>query len=66
MEFPARPAWLELDGLHPLVRAVIVGVGALAGTILGLVLLGLLLTQTEEAFTWSGYVQQIVSGLAQG
>jgi branched-chain amino acid transport system permease protein len=66
MEFPARPAWLELDGLHPLVRAVIVGVGTLAGTIVGLVLLGLLLTQTEEAFSWSGYVQQIVSGLAQG
>jgi branched-chain amino acid transport system permease protein len=28
--------------------------------------MGLVLTQTEPAFTWSGYGQQVVSGLAQG
>jgi branched-chain amino acid transport system permease protein len=31
-----------------------------------LVVIGAVLTQTEETFTWPGYWQQVVSGLAQG
>lgn len=58
-------AWAELND-RPLLRALVVIPGSLALAVLGLVLLGLLLTQTEPVFTWDGYVQQIVSGLAQG
>jgi len=45
---------------------VILGVGLLVGSVASLGLIGLVLTQTETAFTWSAYAQQIVSGLAQG
>jgi branched-chain amino acid transport system permease protein len=65
MELPARPAWLELD-VSPLLRGVILGVAGVAGAVLLILALGLLLTQTEEGFTWDGYGQQVVSGLAQG
>jgi branched-chain amino acid transport system permease protein len=41
-------------------------VGSIVGAVALLVLLGLVLTQTETAFSWSGYAQQIVSGLSQG
>jgi branched-chain amino acid transport system permease protein len=54
------------ENVGPVLRAVLLGVGYVAGAIAGLVLLGLVLTQTEDAFTWSGYWQQVVSGLAQG
>jgi branched-chain amino acid transport system permease protein len=37
-----------------------------AGTLAAIVLLGVVLTQTETGFTWAAYGQQIVSGLAQG
>jgi branched-chain amino acid transport system permease protein len=53
-------------GDSPLVRAVVLGVGGVLAAILAILLLGLLLTRTEDAFTWGGYGQQIVSGLAQG
>jgi branched-chain amino acid transport system permease protein len=55
----------DLD-VGPLLRAVILGVGSLAAALAGLGLIGLVLTQTETTFTWSGYAQQVVSGLAQG
>ena len=38
----------------------------MVGAILAVLLLGVVLTRTEDTFTWSGYGQQIVSGLAQG
>jgi branched-chain amino acid transport system permease protein len=56
---------VDLD-VGPLLRAVILGVGSLAAALAGLGLIGLVLTQTETTFTWSGYAQQVVSGLAQG
>jgi branched-chain amino acid transport system permease protein len=65
MALPARPAWIELNG-SPVIRAFVVGVGGLAATVAALALIGLVLTQTESAFTWAGYGQQVVSGLAQG
>src|SRR5215204_4879991 len=65
MAFPARAARLDLD-VGPALRSVILGVGLLVGAVALLGLIGLVLTQTETAFTWSGYGQQIVSGLAQG
>jgi branched-chain amino acid transport system permease protein len=53
--------------VSPALRAVILGVGGLLGALALLVVIGAVLTQTEEAaFTWPGYWQQIVSGLAQG
>jgi branched-chain amino acid transport system permease protein len=55
----------ELD-VGPALRTAILGVSGFVASLLALVLLGLVLTQTEEVFTWSGYAQQIVSGLAQG
>ena len=55
----------QLD-VAPALRTTILFVAGLAGSILGLVLLGVILTQTEEAFMWSAYWQQVVSGLAQG
>ena len=65
MALPARPALPELD-LSPPLRTLVLGVGGVLATLLGLVLIGLVLTQTETAFSWAGYGQQIVSGLAQG
>jgi branched-chain amino acid transport system permease protein len=65
MALPARSELLPLD-VSPALRTVILGVGGFLGSIALLLLLGLVLTQTEEAFTWSGYGQQVVSGLAQG
>jgi branched-chain amino acid transport system permease protein len=65
MELPARPEWMELRG-GPVIRAAVLGVGGLLGAVAALVVIGLVLTQTETAFTWSGYGQQVVSGLAQG
>jgi branched-chain amino acid transport system permease protein len=65
MAIPARPALPALDVSPPL-RTAILGVGGFLAAIALVLLLGLLLTQTEEAFTWSGYGQQVVSGLAQG
>ena len=65
MAFTAKRALPALD-VGPVLRSVILGLGGIAAVVLGLILLGLVLTQTEEAFTWSGYGQQIVSGLAQG
>jgi branched-chain amino acid transport system permease protein len=62
---PARPALPELD-VSPVLRAAILGVGGVLGALLLLAVLGLVLTQTEPVFSWSGYAQQIVSGLAQG
>ena len=65
MALPARAARFGVDfGLA--LRAVILGVGLLVGAVVLLGLIGLVLTQTETAFTWSSYAQQIVSGLAQG
>jgi branched-chain amino acid transport system permease protein len=61
---PAR-ARLDVD-VRPALRAVILGIGLLVGAVALLGLIGLVLTQTETTFTWSGYAQQIVSGLAQG
>jgi branched-chain amino acid transport system permease protein len=65
MELPARPEWMELRG-GPVIRAAVLGVGGLLGAVAALVVIGLVLTQTETAFTWAGYGQQVVSGLAQG
>jgi branched-chain amino acid transport system permease protein len=65
MAIPARPALPALDVPPPL-RTAILAVGGLLAAIALVLLLGLVLTQTEEAFTWSGYGQQVVSGLAQG
>jgi branched-chain amino acid transport system permease protein len=62
---PARPALPELD-VSPALRTAILGVGGFLAALALVGLLGLLLTQTEETFTWSGYGQQVVSGLAQG
>jgi branched-chain amino acid transport system permease protein len=62
---PARAARLDLD-VGPVLRAAILGVGLLVAAVALLGLIGLVLTQTETTFTWSGYGQQIVSGLAQG
>jgi branched-chain amino acid transport system permease protein len=52
--------------VSPATRAVILGIGGLLGALALLVVIGAALTQTEEAFTWPGYWQQVVSGLAQG
>src|ERR671911_290255 len=65
MAIPARPALPDLD-VSPALRAVILGGAGLLGAVTLLALIGLVLTQTEEVFTWSGYWQQVVSGLAQG
>jgi branched-chain amino acid transport system permease protein len=65
MAIPARPALPELD-VSPAMRTLILSVGGFLGSIAALFLIGLVLTQTEETFTWSGYWQQVVSGLAQG
>ena len=65
MAIPARPALPDLD-VSPALRAVILGAAGLLGAVALLALIGLVLTQTEEVFTWSGYWQQVVSGLAQG
>jgi branched-chain amino acid transport system permease protein len=65
MAIPARPALPDLD-VGPVLRATILGVGGFAAALALVLVLGLLLTQTEETFTWSGYGQQVVSGLAQG
>src|SRR5918994_7406195 len=65
MAIPARPALPDLD-VSPALRAVILGGAGLLGSLALIGLIGLVLTQTEEVFTWSGYGQQVVSGLAQG
>jgi branched-chain amino acid transport system permease protein len=65
MALPARSELLPLD-VNPALRTLILGAGGFLGSIALLLLLGVVLTQTEEAFTWSGYGQQVVSGLAQG
>jgi branched-chain amino acid transport system permease protein len=52
--------------VSPALRTAILGVGGVLGSLALIGLIGLVLTQTEEAFTWSGYGQQVVSGLAQG
>jgi len=65
MAVPARAQRFELS-VGPVLRGVLLGVGSIVGALAALVLLGLVLTQTETAFSWSGYVQQIVSGLSQG
>jgi branched-chain amino acid transport system permease protein len=65
MAIPARPALPALD-VSPPVRTLILGVGGVVGSLVLLGAIGLVLTQTEPAFAWSGYVQQVVSGLAQG
>jgi branched-chain amino acid transport system permease protein len=65
MAIPARPALPELD-LSPGLRTALGGLAGLVGALLLLVLIGALLTQTETGFTWPGYWQQVVSGLAQG
>jgi branched-chain amino acid transport system permease protein len=56
---------MELRG-GPVVQAVVLGIGGLLGAVAALLAIGLVLTQTETAFTWAVYGQQIVSGLAQG
>jgi branched-chain amino acid transport system permease protein len=65
MAIPARPALPDLD-VSPALRTAILAVGGVVGSLVLLGVIGLLLTQTEPAFAWSGYVQQVVSGLAQG
>ena len=65
MAIPARPTLPALD-VGPVLRSAILGVGGFLGALALLGLIGLVLTQTEEVFTWAGYAQQIVSGLAQG
>jgi branched-chain amino acid transport system permease protein len=65
MATPARLTLPELD-VSPVVRAAIVAAAWVLGTLALLGVIGLVLTQTEEFFTWSGYGQQIVSGMAQG
>ena len=65
MELPAKPAWLELN-VNPLLRGLVLGVAGVVGAIALVLLMGLVLTQTEEGFTWADYGQQVVSGLAQG
>jgi branched-chain amino acid transport system permease protein len=60
-----RVALPELD-VAPALRTAILAVGGFLASILAILLLGLILTQTEELFSWSGYFQQVVSGLAQG
>ena len=65
MALPARAARFGVD-VGPALRAVLLGLGLLVGAVALLGLIGLVLTQTETAFTWSAYAQQIVSGLAQG
>jgi branched-chain amino acid transport system permease protein len=65
MAFSARAARFDLD-VGPALRAAILGVGLLVGAAALLGVIGLVLTQTETGFTWAGYAQQIVSGLAQG
>jgi branched-chain amino acid transport system permease protein len=65
MALPARAARFDLD-VGPALRAAILGVGLLVGAAALLGVFGLVLTRTETGFTWAGYAQQIVSGLAQG
>jgi branched-chain amino acid transport system permease protein len=65
MALPARAARFDLD-VGPALRAAILGVGLLVGAVALLGVFGLVLTRTETGFTWAGYAQQIVSGLAQG
>src|SRR5512133_341905 len=65
MAVPARAPRFELN-VGPVLRSLVLGVGFVVGDVALLVLLGLVLTQTETAFSWSGYAQQIVSGLSQG
>lgn len=65
MALPARPALPDLD-VSPGLRTLILGAGGFLGSLLLVVLIGLVLTQTETAFSWAGYAQQVVSGLAQG
>jgi len=65
MAVPARAPRFEMS-VGPVLRGVLLGVGSIVGAVAALVLLGLVLTQTETAFSWSGYTQQIVSGLSQG
>jgi branched-chain amino acid transport system permease protein len=65
MAIPARPTLPELD-VGPVLRTLILGVGGFVGSLALLGVIGLVLTQTEPVFTWSGYAQQVVSGLAQG
>jgi branched-chain amino acid transport system permease protein len=65
MAIPAKPTLPELD-VGPVLRVVILGVGGFVGAILLLLVGGLLISATKDAFTWSGYAQQVVSGLASG
>ena len=65
MAIPARPTLPDLD-VSPALRTAIAAIGGVVGALALLVLIGALLTQTETGFTWPGYWQQVVSGLAQG
>jgi branched-chain amino acid transport system permease protein len=65
MAVPARVPRIDLS-VGPVLRTLLLGVGSIVGAVALLVLLGLVLTQTETAFSWSGYAQQIVGGLSQG
>jgi branched-chain amino acid transport system permease protein len=65
MELRTRLPTTDFGG-SPLLRALVLGLGGVLAAILAVLLLGLVLTQTEDTFTWGGYGQQIVSGLAQG
>jgi branched-chain amino acid transport system permease protein len=65
MAIPARPTLPDLD-VSPGLRTALVGAAGVVGALLLLVVIGGVLTQTETGFTWPGYWQQVVSGLAQG
>ena len=65
MELRDRLPTVDLGG-SPLLRALVLGVGGILAAILAILLIGLLLTQTEDQFTWGAYGQQISSGLSQG
>jgi branched-chain amino acid transport system permease protein len=65
MELRDRLPTVDFGG-SPLLRALVLGAGGILAAILAILLIGLLLTQTEDQFTWGAYGQQISSGLSQG
>jgi branched-chain amino acid transport system permease protein len=55
---------IKLPARHLL--GVLLVAGVLVGVIVGVAVLGLLIKATVSSFTWSGYLQQVASGLATG
>jgi branched-chain amino acid transport system permease protein len=65
MELRDRLPAMDFGGSE-LLRSLVLGVLGILAATLAILLIGLLLTQTEDQFTWDTYGQQITSGLSQG